>query len=41
MTVTPRDVFQGSATEFSGASEESNEPPTKKIRECGAKENTA
>ena len=35
------DVLQGSATDFSGASVESGEPPTKKIRECAPKENTA
>ena len=35
------DVLQGSATDFSGASVESDEPPTKKICECGSKENTA
>ena len=35
------DVLQGSATDFSGASVESGEPSTKKIRECAAKENTA
>ena len=34
------DVLQGSATDFSGASVESDEPPTKKICECAAKENT-
>ena len=35
------DVLQGSATDFSGASVESDEPPTKKIREYAPKENTA
>ena len=35
------DVLQGSATDFSGASVESDEPPTKKICECAPKENTA
>ena len=35
------DVLQGSATDFSGASMESDEPPTKKIRERAPKENTA
>ena len=35
------DVLQGSATDFSGASVESDEPPTKKICECASKENTA
>ena len=35
------DVLQGSATDFSGASVESDEPPTKKISECAPKENTA
>ena len=31
------DVLQGSATDLSGASVESDEPPTKKIRECAPK----
>ena len=31
------DVLQVSATDFSGASVESDEPPTKKIRECAPK----
>ena len=35
------DVLQRSATDFSGASVESDEPPTKKICECAPKENTA
>ena len=35
------DVLQGSATDFSGASVESDEPPTKKTRECAPNENTA
>ena len=35
------DVLQGSATDLSGASVESDEPPTKKIRERAPKENTA
>ena len=35
------DVLQGSAIDFSGASVESDEPPTKKIRVCAPKENTA
>ena len=35
------DVLQGSATDFSGTSVESDEPPTKKICECAPKENTA
>ena len=35
------DVLRGSATDFSGASVESDEPPTKKIRERAPKENTA
>ena len=35
------DVLQGSATDFSGASVESDEAPTKKICECAPKENTA
>ena len=35
------DVLQGSATDFSGASVESDEPPTKKFCECATKENTA
>ena len=35
------DVLQGSATDFSRASVESNEPSTKKIRERAPKENTA
>ena len=35
------DVLQGSATDFSGASMKSDEPPTKKIRECAPKESTA
>ena len=37
---TVSDVLQGSATDFSGASVESDEPPTKKICECAPKENT-
>ena len=35
------DVLQGSASDFLGALVESEEPPTKRISECGAKENTA
>ena len=35
------DVLQGSATDFSGASVESDERLTKKICECAPKENTA
>ena len=35
------DVLQGSATDFSGATVESDEPPTKKIWECAPKEKTA
>ena len=35
------DFLQGSATDFSGASVESDEPPTKKICKCAPKENTA
>ena len=35
------DVLKGSATNFSGASVESDEIPTKKICECAPKENTA
>ncbi|XP_068712788.1 zinc finger MYM-type protein 2-like [Montipora foliosa] len=35
------DVLQGSAIDFSGASVESDEPPTKKIRVCAPKENIA
>ena len=35
------DVLQGSATDFSGVSVESDDPPTKKIRERAPKENTA
>ena len=34
-------VLQGPATDFSGASVESDDPPTKKIREGAPKENTA
>ena len=34
------DVLQGLATDFSGASVESDEPPTKKICKCAPKENT-
>ena len=35
------DVLQGSATDFSGVSVESDEPPTKKILEYAPNENTA
>ena len=35
------DVLQGSASDFLGALVESEESPTKKIPECGAKQNTA
>ena len=36
-----KEIFlKGSANDFSGALVESEEPPTKKTRECGAKENT-
>ena len=34
-------ILQGSATDFLGASVESDEPPIKKIHECAPKENTA